>query len=151
MFNEKLLFIENLNDFDFIKTKKNIQMFFKNLQKLEWKWKTFNFQKGLISNYDFDAKYKRIPYSPIGKDIFNLSIKEFKEEEFKKYMSNYHWAINGLNENEQSYIIECFFYRKNQDEIADLLGFTGKDCHNYRNLRKSAIYKFADLLNLVEK
>ena len=94
-------------------------------------------------------EYKKQPYSPIGKDEFNLSAKEINEEQYKKYMSSYHWAINRLSEKEQIYIREYFVNRKYEEELIDLLGFCGIGDYEFIKLKRSAIYKFADFLNLV--
>ena len=149
MFSNKELSIQNLDGFNFIETKKNIKDYFKNYEKLEWEWKKLNGQKGLTANYDFSVEPERKPYTPIRKDEFNISSKEQKEEQLKKCVSDYYWAKSVLSEKEQLYIKECFINRKSQIEIVGLLGYIDCDCHGFRQLRRSAIYKFADFLDLV--
>ena len=81
--------------------------------------------------------------------MFQLSAKEEKGEELEKYLSSYYWATSILSEQEQAYIRECFINQICQDELANLLGFTSRDDHEFRRLRKSAIFKFADFMDLV--
>ena len=85
----------------------------------------------------------------MGKDAFNLSIKEYKEDQIKKYITNYYWAKNSLSDVEQIYIDECFIKRKYEDEIIGLFGFYSADSREFKKLKKSAIYKFADFLGLI--
>ena len=54
-----------------------------------------------------------------------------------------------MSEEEQLYIDECFINRKYEDEIVNLLDFDSTDSNEFRTLKKSAIYKFADFLGLV--
>ena len=49
------------------------------------------------------------------------------------------------------YIMEYFINRKYEDELVDLLGFNNSDSIEFKKLKRSAIYKFADFLNLVVK
>ena len=149
MYNDKTLSVQNLENLDFERTKKNISNYFRNLEKLEWEWAKLNAQKGLVANYDFSIEYRKQPYIPIGEDVFNLSAKEHKEEQLKKYISSYYWAKSILSDMEQLYITECFINCKYEDELADLLGFYSSDSKSFRRLKRSAIYKFADFLNLV--
>ena len=88
----KTMSIQNLDGFNFEETKRNVNSYFLNLEKLEWEWKKLNAQKGLVANYDFEAEYIKQPYISIGKDILNLSAKELKEEELREYISNFYWA-----------------------------------------------------------
>jgi len=83
------------------------------------------------------------------KVIFSLSAKENKEEQLKKYISSYYWAKSILSDREQLYIRECFVNRKYEGELVDLLGFYSSDSNEFRKLKRSAIYKFADFLCLV--
>ena len=148
MYKDKLLSAQNLS-FNFEETKKKVNDYFLVLEKLAWELAKANAQKGLTANYDFLVDYKKQPFIPIGKDEFALKAKENKEEQLKKYMSNYYWAISILCEREQIYIEECFINRKFEDEIVGLLGCTSSDSNQFRKLKKSAIYKFADFLGLV--
>lgn len=149
MYNDKVLSFQNLENFNYEETKRNVISYFVNLEKLEWELAKLNAQKGLTANYDFSVEYKRQPYIRLGKDMFNISAKANKEEQFKKYICSYYLAKNMLSEKEQLYISECFINRKFQDELVDLLGFNNRDNHEFRRIRRSAIYKFADLLDLV--
>jgi len=149
MYNKKILSMQNLKCFDFVGTKKNILNYFTYLEKLEWDWDKLNSHKGLITNYNFTVEYQNQPYSPIGKDEFNLSAKEINEAQYKKYMSSYHWATSKLSDKEQLYIREYFVNRKYEEELVDLLGFNGIGDYEFIKLKRSAIYKFADFLNLV--
>ena len=149
MFNESLLSIQNLENYNFEETKKNVNEYFMSLEKLEWEWAKLSAQKGVTASYDFTTEYRKQPYSPIGKDMFAFSAKEYKEEQLKKYLSSYYWAKSILSSMEQLYIEEYFVNRKYEGEIVALLGFTGSDSNEFRKLKKSAVYKFADFLNLV--
>lgn len=151
MFSDKTLSFQNLKNIDFEKTKKNVNNYFVILEKLQWEFAKLNAQKGLNYNYDFETEYKKQPYSPVGKDIFSVSAKEKKEEELRKYIASYYWAKSVLSETEQLYITECFINRKYEDEITELLGFKTRDNKDFRKLKKSAIYKFADVLDLIIK
>ena len=143
---------QNLKQFNFEKTKKNVNDYFVNMENLKWEWAKLNAQKGLTANYDFSVEYRRLPYISIGKDILNLSAKECTEEELKVYIANLHWATSILSDVEQLYIMEYFVNRKYEDEIVDLLGFNNSDSNEFKKLKRSAIYKFADFLSLlVEK
>jgi len=151
MYKNKVLSCQNLEDFNFEETKKNIKEFFINLEKVEWEWAKLIVQKGM-SKFDFSDQYKREPYSPIGKDMFGLSAKEYKEEQLKKYIASYYWAKNSLSHIEQIYIEEYFVNRRYENELMEILGFYNTDSNEFRKLKKSAVYKFADFLNLlVEK
>jgi len=149
MFNNKSLSIQNLENYNFEETMKNVNDYFMNLEKLEWEWAKLQAQKGLTANYDFAVEYKRQPYNPIGKDDFSLSVKEDKEEQLKRLISSYYWAKSLLSVSEQLYISECFISQKCESELVDLFGFDRSDSNDFRKLKKSAIYKFADFLNLV--
>ena len=140
---------QNLEDFSFEETKKNVINYFRYLEMLHWELEKINAGKGLTANYDFSVEYKKQPYSPVGKDEFNLSAKDYKEEQIKKHISSYYWAKSVLAEEEQLYIDECFINRKSDDELVDLFGFNSSDSNEFRNLKRSAVYKFADFLNLV--
>ena len=142
----------NLEGFNFEETKRNVSRYFTNLETLEWEWHKLNTQKGLVANYDFESEYRKQPYIHTGKDILKLSAKELKEEELRECIANYYWAKSILSDVEQLYIMEYFINRKYEDEIVDLLGFNNSDSNEFKKLKKSAIYKFADFLNLlVEK
>ena len=133
---------------------KNVNDYFMNLEKLEWEWAKLQAQKGLTASYDFASEYKKQPYihTPIGKDVFSLSAKENKGKQLKEYISSYYWAKSVLSDQERLYIGEYFINRRYEDEIVDLLSFNSSDSNEFRKLKRSAIYKFADFLNLlVEK
>ena len=149
MYSDKALSMQNLKGFDIEGTKKNIYNYFKNLEILEWEFAKLNAQKGLTAKYDFTVEYKRQPYTPIGKDIFNLSAKDYKEEQLKKYLSSYYWANVILSDKEQLFIKEYFINDKYDDELVDSFGFISRYSNEYKKLKRSAIYKFADFLNLV--
>jgi hypothetical protein len=138
-----------LEGFNFEETKRNVNNYFMNLETLEWEWAKLNAQKGLTAEYDFSTEYNKQPFVSIGKDIFNLSAKELKEEELREYISNYYWARSILSDVEQLYIMEYFINRKYEDEIVDLLGFNNSDSNEFKKLKRSAIYKFADFLSLI--
>ena len=149
MYNDKVLSFQNLESLNYVETKKNVNNFFLNLEKLAWQLAKENNQKGLTANYNFSAEYKKQPYVPIGKDAFKLSAKEHKEEQIKQYIANYYWAEKALTDKEQLYIREYFVNRKFEDEFIEMLGFNNIHSNEYINLKKSAIYKFADFLGLL--
>jgi len=149
MYIDNVLSYWNLESFNFKKTKKKVKYFFARLEKLQWEWAKLCAQKHLTANYDFATEYKNEPYDPMGKDMFNLSIKEFKEDQIKQYITNYYWAKNSLCNIEQTYIDESFMKHKYEDEITQMLGFYSADSREFKKLKKSAIYKFADFLGLL--
>jgi len=149
MYNDTVLSLKNLEKFNFEETKKNVKGYFIDLERLQWEWAKLKAQKGLTANYDFSVEYQKQPYISIGKDDFSFSGKESKEEHLKKYISSYYWAKNILSEKEQVYIAEYFVNHKYENELLDLLGFDYSDSYGFKKLKKSAIYKFADFLNLV--
>ena len=148
MFSNKPLSMKNLEDFDFYETKNNIKGYFKELENLEWELIKLNGQKTLTRNYglkDFDKKQ----YISKGQDEFNLVAKERIKEQLKKYLSDFQIAKNLLSDIEQLYIVEVYVNRKRECEFIDTLGFSYRDNHEYRRVKKSAIYKLADVLGLV--
>ena len=152
MYIDKTLSAQYLERFDFEEIKKSVAKYFLLLEDLLWEWQKLNTQKGLVANYDFSEEFKKQPYAPVGKDIFGLSAKEFKEDEIRKFISVYYLAKSILTDIEQDYIENYFIKRKYEDEIAVLLGFENSDSRAFRNLKRSAVYKFADFLGLaVEK
>lgn len=151
MIMNRTLSSQNLEGFNFEETKKNVNNYFNHYETLQWEWLKLNAQKGLTAEYDFSAEYNKQPFVSIGKDIFNLSAKELKEDEIKEYISNYYWARSILSDVEQLYIMEYFINRKYEDEIVDLLGFNNSDSNEFKKLKRSAVYKFADFLNLLEE
>ena len=151
MFSDKTLSTQNLENFSYEETKKNINNYFKNLERLEWELAKMNGQNGLTAKYDFSVDYEKQPYIPIGKDEFNLSAKENTEEQFKNFILSYYRAKSVLSDIEQLYITEYYINRKNENELIDLLGYDSIDNNGFRKLKRSAIYKFADFLNLVVK
>jgi len=149
MYKNKTLSLKNLEGFDFEETKRDVKDYFIGLESLEWEWTKLNAQKGLTANYDFETEYRKQPYIKIGRDVFNLSAKELTEEQLREYISNFYWARSILSDVEQLYLMEHFINRKYEDEIIDLLGFNNSDSIKFKKLKRSAIYKFADFLNLV--
>ena len=141
----------NLEKFNFEETKKNVNSYFMNLENLEWEWAKLNAQKGLTANYDFSVEFSKQPYMKLGADMFNLSAIDYKEEQLKEYISSYFWAKNNLSDKEQLYIMECFINRKNDDEMVEMLEMNSSDSNEYRQIKRSALYKFADFLNLLAK
>ena len=136
-------------DFNFEKTKKNVNNYFIDMEKLKWEQARLNAQKCLIANYDYAPEDKRQPHITIGKDEFNIVAKEDKNEELKKHLSDFYWAKSILNDEEQQYIIEYFMNGKYEDEVVGLLGFNDGNDRAFRKLKRRAIYKFAYVLNLV--
>jgi len=152
MLKSRTLSSENLMQFNFEETKKKVNSYFVNLENLEWEYAKLNAQKGLTANYDFSVEYSKQPFMKLGADMFNLSARELTEEELKRYISGFYWAKSILSDTEQLYLMEYFINRKYEDEIVDLLGFGNSDSREFKKLKKSAIYKFADFLSLlVEK
>jgi len=149
MYNDKILSSQNLENFDFEATKKNVNDFFVTLELIEWEWAKLVAHTGLPENYEFSDEYTKEPYSPIGKDVFGISAKDCKEDQVKKFISNYYWAINCLSQLEQTYIVEYFVNRKYEGELMEQLGFYNTDSNEFRRLKKSAVFKFADFLNIV--
>jgi len=149
MFRNKIMSLQNLDNFDFDETKKNITEYFMCLEKLEWEWAKLNAQRGLTANSDLSVEFQREPYIPIDKDTFGLSAKEHTEKQLREYISSYYWAKSVLSDKEQLYIREYFVNQKYEDEIFDLLEVSNRDSKEFRKLKRSAIYKFADFLNLV--
>ena len=139
----------NLGGFDFDETKKNVFNYFLSIERLQWEWAKLNAQKGVSVDHDLSVEYRKQPYSPIDKDNFGLSARDCLEGEIEKYISTYYWARDVLTEKEQVYIHECFINHKYEDEIVNLLGLTNSDSNEFRTLKKSAVFKFADFLNLV--
>jgi len=139
---------KNLMKFNYKETKGRVNEYFDNLKDLEWQLAKLNAQKG-VANYDFSVEYKKQPYIKIGKDMFNISAREFTAKELKKHISNYYWAKSILSREEQIYLIEYFINHKYEDEIVDLLGFNNTDSREFKRLKRSAVYKFADFLSLV--
>ena len=140
---------KNLRGFNFEETKRNVNSYFTNMENLKWEWEKLNAQRGLVANYDFSLENRKQPYMQIDRDILNLSAKELTEEELKRHIAGFHWAKSVLSDIEQIYIMEYFVNRKYQDEIVDLLGFNSTDSLDFKRLKRSAVYKFADFLNLV--
>ena len=149
MYNDKILSMQNLCDFNYEETKKEVKKYFRKIEKLEWKLARINIQKGLIAKYDLTVEYQKHPFKPISKDDFNLSVKENIEEQYIRYMSNYYWAQSVLSEKEQIYIEQCFISCKCEEEIIGVLGFKYVDDYDFKKLKKSAVYKFADFFDLV--
>ncbi|MCL2718716.1 MAG: hypothetical protein FWE14_08045 [Lachnospiraceae bacterium] len=152
MDNEKILSIQNLENLNYKETKKNIIDYFYQLERLKWELAKLNAQKGLVTNYDFITHYQKQPFIPVGKDGFNISAKEDKEEQLKKYISSYCWAKSILTNQEQIYIEESFINHKYDEQIIEILGFGNIDENEFRKIKRNAVYKLADFLELaVEK
>ena len=148
----KMVSNHNLRNFDYMETKKNLNNYFMNLEILEWELAKMNARRGLSMQFNFEDEYRKYPYSPIGKDMFNLSAIDNKEEQLKEFISSYFWAKNSVSEKERLYIVESFASKKSDDEIVELLGMNSSDSNEFRKLKRSALYKFADFLKLlVEK
>ena len=137
---DKILSCKVLGIFDFEETKKNVFNYFVTLEKLEWELAKLNAGRGLSVNYGFEAEYKKQPYIPFGKDMFNLSAKENKEEQLKKYIAGYYWAKSILSDSEQLYIKECFVNRKYEDEIVDLLGLVSSNCNEFKQRKQKELW-----------
>ena len=61
-------------------------------------------------------------------------------------------AKSVLSDMEQLYIRECFVNHTYELELIDMLGFSSVDSKAFKKLKKSAVFKFADFLDLlVEK
>ncbi|MCL2399952.1 MAG: hypothetical protein FWC91_09470 [Defluviitaleaceae bacterium] len=145
----KTLSYQNLGHFNFVETKRNVIDYFKNLENLKWEWTKLNAQRGLVTKYKFNEERKKEGYTSIGKDIFNIATRELTEKELQKHLAGFEWATSILSDLEQLYIMEYFMHRKYDEEIVDLLGFDSRDSTEFRRLKRNAIYKFADFLNLV--
>ena len=139
----------SIEKFNLKKTKRRVYRYFMDLERLEWEQARLNVQKGLTAKYDISNENNRQGYIATGKDEFNLKAKEEKNEELEKHLEGYHWAKSILSEQELQYIIEYFANRKYEDEVVDLLGFSGSDSRAFRALKRKSIYKFAYVLNLV--
>jgi ArpU family phage transcriptional regulator len=152
MFTNKMLSMQNLEKLNFDKTKKNVKAYFDKLEIILWEWNKLKMQTKLTTNYDFTVEYSKQPYIPIGKDEFNIVAKDQKETDLKNYISSYYWAINTLSDKEQDYINKYFIENKYEDEIVDILGLDYADSYEFKKLKKSAVFKFADFLGLaIEK
>jgi len=145
----KTLSYQNLSHFNFVETKRNVIDYFKNLENLKWQWTKLNAQRGLVTKHEYNKERKKEGYTSIGKDIFNIATRELTEKELQKHLAGFHWATSILSDLEQLYIMEHFVNGKYEDEIIDLLGFDSRDSTEFRRLKRSAVYKFADFLNLV--
>jgi len=140
---------QNLDSFDYVGTKRNLNNYFEDLEELKLEQARLNAQKGLTANYDISVESKNQPYVRIGKDVFNLSALEDKNGEIKNHLLGFRWAKSILSDEEQIYLMEYFINQKYEDEIVDLLGFSNSDSKGFKKLKRSAIYKFADFLNLI--
>jgi len=140
---------ESLDSFDLRETKKKVNNYFSELDKLEWEQARLDIQKGLTAKYDVANENKNQAYVATGTDEFNLSAKEEKRKELANHLAGYQWAKSILTEQEQLYITEYFINGKYEDEVVGLLGYSGSDSMSFRNLKRKAIYKFAYVLNLI--
>ena len=145
----KMTLTENLDSFNLRETKKRVNNYFKDLDRLEWEQARLDIQKGLIAKHYAANESKKQAYVATGADEFNLSAKEEKRKELANHLAGYKWAKDILSEQEQLYITEYFINGKYEDEVVSLLGYRGSDSMGFRNLKRKAIYKFAYVLNLV--
>ena len=148
-FEMKMSFAHTIDSYNYGETKRNISNYFEDLEALKWEQARLNAGKGLTANYEFLHESKNQPYIRTGKDEFNLSALEDKDDEIKKHLARFQWAQSILSKQEQRYIIEYFANLKYEDEIIDLLGFNNSDSRAFRKLKRQAIYKFAYVLNLL--
>ncbi|MCL2513580.1 MAG: hypothetical protein FWF08_06735 [Oscillospiraceae bacterium] len=145
----KMAITQNLNNFNFRETKKNISNYFMDIEKIKWEQARLSVQKGLVAKHEVAPQDKKGPYISIGKDEFNLLAKAEKSEELKNHLSGYYWAKTILTEQEQLYITEYFINGKYEDEVVGILGLDSSESNEFRKLKRRAIYKFAYVLNLV--
>ena len=145
----KMSITETLDNFNFRETKKRVNDYFSDLDRLEWEHARLSIQRGLTAKYDAVNENQGQGYVTTGADEFNLSAKEEKRKELANHLAGYQWAKNILSEQEQLYITEYFINGKYEDEVVGLLGYRGSDSMGFRNLKRKAIYKFAYVLNLV--
>jgi len=137
------------DSFNLRETKKKVNNYFVDLERLEWERARINVQRGLSAKYDVSNENKKGAYVATGQDEFSLLAKAEKDEELQQHLAGYHWAKSVLSEQEQLYITEYFVNGKYEDEVVGLLGFDSSDNMAFRNLKRKAIYKFAYVLNLV--
>ena len=149
MINRKISMTQDLDSFDLRETKRNINNYFDNLEKLEWDQAKLNAQKGLTTNYDLSLENKNQSFIKIGKDDFNLSAIEDKDGEIKKHLAGFYWAKSILSEQEQLFITEYFANGKYEDEVVGLLGFNNSESRIFQRIKRRTIYKFAYVLNLL--
>jgi len=149
MYNRKISLNQNVDSFDFGKTKKNVNNYFEILEGLKWEQAKLNAQKGLTANYKVQVESDKQGFITIGKDAFNLSALETNNEAMAKHLLDFYWAQSILSEQEQLYITEYFVNGKYENEVIGLLGFNASDSRAFRKLKRRAIYKFAYVLNLV--
>ena len=142
----KMSFVEKFN---LKETKRKVNHYFMEIERLEWEQARLNVQKGLTTKYDIANENKRQGYIATGKDEFNLKAKEAKKEELEKHLAGFEWAKSILSEEELQYIIEYFMNGKYEDEVVGLLGFSDSDSRAFRDLKRKAIYKLAYVLDLV--
>jgi len=145
----KMSLTESLDNFNLRETKKKVNDYFSDLDRLEWEQARLAIQRGLTAQYDVANEDKNGAYVAIGKDEFNLSAKEEKRKELANHLAGYQWAKSILSQQEQQYITEYFINGKYEAEVVGLLGYKGSDSMAFRNLKRKAIYKFAYVLNLV--
>jgi len=97
-----------MENFNLKETKRKVNHYFMDLERLEWEQARLSVQKGLTAQYDIANENDRQEYVAVGKDEFNLSAKEEKREELEKHLNSYRWAKSILSEPEQLYITEYF-------------------------------------------
>ena len=146
---QKIAIKQDIGNFDYGKTKMNVNNFFENLDELKWERAKLNAQRGLATQCDFSLENKKQPYISVEKDEFSLSAIENNSEEMTKHLSDFNWAQSILSEQEQLYITEYFINGKYENEVVGLLGFNSSDSRAFRKLKRKAIYKFAFVLNLL--
>ena len=81
---------QDINNFDYSSTKKNVNNYFASLEELKWEQAKLSAQKGLTTNYEFTPENKKQNFIKIGKDEFNLSALEDKDGEIQKHLSGFH-------------------------------------------------------------
>jgi len=145
----KMSLTENLDSFNLRETKKRVNDYFSDLDRLEWEQARLDIQRGLTAKYEAIDENQGQGYVTTGADEFNLSAKEEKRKELANHLVGYQWAKDILSGQEQRYITEYFINGKYEDEVVGLLGYKGSDSMGFRNLKRKAIYKFAYVLNLV--
>ena len=150
MFDEKLLRAEIIKEYDYPKTKEKVDEYFKKLETVIWYHAKINCHKGLGARYDLSKVYQQIPYSSFRSDEFNLSAKEYSEEQLKRFISSYFCAKKGLNKEEQIFIEQHYVNFKYDEEIAPMLNIAtvNGDSYALRRIKRSAVIKFAEFLEI---
>lgn len=154
MYENKLLPKHILDDYNFKDTKLNVDHYFEHIEKMEWQYEKLNCLRGLTAKYDLTCDNEKRLYSPIGKDIFNISAKECTEEKLKQIIYTFNYALDNLEEVEKKFIKSHYRDHKSDDEVINELGLINlySDSYEYRHIKRSAIIRFASFLGVeVEK